>query len=250
MSELAKYDEMLNQMTRDTFATAEAESFYNAPLTIPRAQIIAQQFGLFVRGRRSAWAYIIARCPHLEIKKELLAHETEEMIFDPRCGSDHYTLWVRHGEAVGLTADQVHNAQPLPSTRAALCGWTWLAFNLSWLEGLGGVAVLERVNLDPIIPGGAHQTRAQERWMRDLGLTEEQLPNFKLHREADTDHKGQTLKLLADMPRPTSSGRGSWTLRGSRWSSGRCSSAASPGRWNPSTDWLRRAARARFDGKG
>ena len=198
MNELAKYDEMLNQMTRDTFATAEAESFYNAPLTIPRAQIIAQQFGLFVRGRRSAWAYIIARCPHLEIKKELLAHETEEMIFDPRCGSDHYTLWVRHGEAVGLTADQVHNAQPLPSTRAALCGWTWLAFNLSWLEGLGGVAVLERVNLDPIIPGGAHQTRAQERWMRDLGLTEEQLPNFKLHREADTDHKGQTLKLLAE----------------------------------------------------
>ena len=151
-----------------------------------------------MRGRRSAWAYIIARCPHLEIKKELLAHETEEMIFDPRCGSDHYTLWVRHGEAVGLTADQVHNAQPLPTTRAALCGWSWLAFNLSWLEGLGGVAVLERVNLDTIIPGGAHQTRAQERWMRDLGLTEEQLPNFKLHREADTDHKGQTLKLLAD----------------------------------------------------
>lgn len=198
MNELAKYDELLNQMTRDTFATAEAESFYNARLTIPRARIIAQQFGLFVRGRRSAWAYLIARCPHMEIKKELLEHETEEMLFDPRCGSDHYTLWVRHGEAVGLTADQVDNAQPLPSTRAAICGWSWLAFNLGWLEGLGGVAVLERVNLDPIIPGGAHQTRAQARWMRDLGLTEEQLPNFRLHREADTDHKGQTMKLLAD----------------------------------------------------
>ena len=60
------------------------------------------------------------------------------------------------------------------------------------------MAVLERVNLDPIIPGGAHQTRAQERWTKDLGLTLEQLPNFKLHREADTDHKGQTMELLAN----------------------------------------------------
>ena len=198
MSDWAKYDEMLNQMTRDTFEAPDVKRFYEVRLTVPRAQIIAQQFGLFVRGRRSAWAYLIARCPHMEIKKELLEHETEEMLYDPRCGSDHYTLWVRHGEAVGLTAEQVDNARPLPSTRAALCGWTWLAFNLGWLEGLGGVAVMERVNLDPIIPGGAHQTRAQARWMGDLGLSEEQLPNFKLHREADTDHKGQTMKLLAE----------------------------------------------------
>ena len=198
MSEWAKYDEMLNQMTRDTFEAPDVKHFYEVPLTVRRAQVIAQQFGLFVRGRRSAWAYLIARCPHMEIKKELLEHETEEMLYDPRCGSDHYTLWVRHGEAVGLTADEVDHARPLPSTRAALCGWSWLAFNLGWLEGLGGVAVMERVNLDPIIPGGAHQTRAQKRWMGDLGLTEEQLPNFKLHREADTDHKGQTMKLLAE----------------------------------------------------
>jgi len=197
MSLVAKYDEILNQITRDTFASADARQFYDIELTTRRAQIIAQQFGLFVRGRRSAWAYIIARCPHMEIKKELLAHEAEEMIHDPRCGSDHYTLWVKHGEAVGLTPDEVHHAHPLPSTRAALCGWTYLAFHLSWLEGLGGVSVLERVNLDPIISGGAHQTRSQKRWMEDLGLKAEQLPNFKLHREADTDHKGQTMSLLA-----------------------------------------------------
>jgi len=198
MSLVAKYDEILNQITRDTFASIDAKQFYDIKLTTRRAQIIAQQFGLFVRGRRSAWAYIIARCPHMEIKKELLAHETEEMIYDPRCGSDHYTLWVKHGEAVGLTPDEVHHAQPLPSTRAAVCGWTYLAFHLSWLEGLGGVSVLERVNLDPIISGGAHQTRSEKRWMEDLGLKVEQLPNFKLHREADTDHKGQTMSLLAN----------------------------------------------------
>jgi len=119
------------------------------------------------------------------------------MIFDPRCGSDHYTLWVIHGKAVGLTEEQVHNATPLPSTRAALCGWIYLAFNLPWVEGLGGVAVLERVNLDPIIPGGAHQTRSEKRWMEDLGLKAEQLPNFRIHREADTDHKSRVDDLPA-----------------------------------------------------
>ena len=197
MSLVTKYDEILNQMTRDTFASADATQFYELKLTTRRAQIIAQQFGLFVRGRRSAWAYLIARCPHMAVKKELLAHEAEEMIYDPRCGSDHYTLWITHGKAVGLSADEVNDARPLPSTRAAICGWTYLAFQLSWLEGLGGVSVLERVNLDPIIPGGAHQTRSQKRWMDDLGLKAEQLPNFKLHRDADTDHKSQTMNLLA-----------------------------------------------------
>ncbi len=196
MNLVDKYDEILNQLTRETFETPDVKKFYDIKLTLKRAQIIAQQFGLFVRQRRSAWAFLIARCPHMEVKKELLKHETEEMIFDPRCGSDHYTLWVIHGKAVGLTEDQVHNATPLPSTRAALCGWIYLAFNLPWVEGLGGVAVLERVNLDPIIPGGAHQTRSEKRWMEDLGLKAEQLPNFRKHREADTDHQSQTLEIM------------------------------------------------------
>ena len=235
----ARYDESLNQLTRDTFDDPEVQGFYETRLTPRRAQIIAQQFGLFVRGRRSAWAYLIARCPHMEVKKELLAHETEEMLFDPRCGSDHYTLWVRHGEAVGLSADEVHHAQPLPTTRAAICGWSWLAFNLSWLEGLGGVAVLERVNLDPIIPGGAHQTRAQERWTRDLGLTWSSYPISSCTARPIPTTRARPWSCWPTTPRRMSSGRAFWRPRGSRWSSGRCFSAASPGPWKPSSDRVR-----------
>jgi pyrroloquinoline quinone (PQQ) biosynthesis protein C len=32
--------------------------------------------------------------------------------------------------------------------------------------------------------------------MEDLGLKAEQLPNFRIHREADTDHKSQTLEIM------------------------------------------------------
>lgn len=196
MSSREKYEEVLNQLTRETFEAPDVKRFYQTQLTTKRAQIIAQQFGLFVRHRRTAWAYLLARCPHLEVKRELLRHESEELLYDPRCGSDHYTLWVIHGKAVGLTEEQVHNARLLPSTRAAVFGWIYLAIHRPWLESLGGVAVLERVNIDNVVPGGAHQTRAQRRWMEDLGLKEEQIPNFRIHREADTDHKSQTMQLI------------------------------------------------------
>ena len=196
MTLVQKYDKILDQMTRDLFETKEVKRFLETRLTRSRAQIISQQFGLFVRYRRSAWAYLLARSPHMDVKRELLKHETEELLHDPRCGSDHYSLWIAHGKLVGLTEEQVNNAKPLPTTRAALNGWIYLAMYRPWYESLGGVAVLERTNLDRIIPGGAHQTRAERRWIEDLGVTAEQVPNFRVHREADIDHQSDIMKTL------------------------------------------------------
>jgi pyrroloquinoline quinone (PQQ) biosynthesis protein C len=133
----------------------------------------------------------------MEVKRELLKHETEELLHDPRCGSDHYSLWIAHGKLVGLTEEQVNNAKLLPTTRAALNGWIYLAMYRPWYESLGGVAVLERTNIDSIVPGGAHQTRAERRWIEDLGVTAEQLPNFRVHREADIDHQSDIMNMLA-----------------------------------------------------
>ena len=191
-----KYIEILNAMTRDLFETKEVKDFLETRLTRRKAQIIAQQYGLFVRYRRSAWAYCLARAPHMDVKRELLKHENEELLYDPRCNSDHYNLWVVHGKAVGLTEDEVNNAKPLPTTRAALNGWIYLSMYRPWYESLGGVSVLERTNMESVVPGGAHQTRAERRWIEDLGLTAEQLPNFRVHREADIDHQSDIMKML------------------------------------------------------
>ena len=166
-----KYVDILNKMTCDLFETKEVKSFLEMKLNRKRAQIISKQYGLFVRYRRSAWAYCLARAPHMDVKRELLKHENEELLHDPRCGSDHYNLWVVHGKAVGLTEDEVNNATPLPTTRAALNGWIYLAMYRPWYESLGGVSVLERTNMDAVRAGGAHQTRAERRWVEDLGLT-------------------------------------------------------------------------------
>ena len=191
-----KYIEILNEMTRDLFETKEVKDFLETRLTRRKAQIISQQYGLFVRYRRSAWAYCLARAPHMDVKRELLKHENEELLFDPRCNSDHYNLWVVHGKAVGLTEDEVNNAKPLPTTRAALNGWIYLSMYRPWYESLGGVSVLERTNMESVVPGGAHQTRAERRWIEDLGFTAEQLPNFRVHREADIDHQSDIMKML------------------------------------------------------
>jgi pyrroloquinoline quinone (PQQ) biosynthesis protein C len=196
MNLLTEYDGILNQMTRELFQTKEVEGFLTTRLTRRRAQVIAQQFGLFVRHRRTAWSYLIARSPYVEARKTLLRHEAEELIRDPRCDSDHYNLWVVHGKAVGLSAEEVINAEPLPTTRAALAGWIYLAFSRPWVQALGGVSVLERINMDSIVPGGGHQTRAERRWVEDLGLSSEQLPNFRIHREADADHKSENMAML------------------------------------------------------
>jgi len=197
MDLLNKYDEILNEMTRELFRTREVNGFLETRLTQRRAQIIAQQFGLFVRHRRTAWAYLIARSPYLDARRSLLMHETEEIIKDPRCDSDHYSLWVVHGKAVGLTVEEVINAEPLPTTRAALAGWIYLANYRPWVESLAGVSVLERINMDNIVPGGAHQTRAERRWIEDLGFSPEQIPNFRIHREADMDHKSENMEMIA-----------------------------------------------------
>lgn len=191
-----KYIEILNEMTRDLFETKEVKDFLETRLTRRKAQIIAQQYGLFVRYRRSAWAYCLARAPHMDVKRELLKHENEELLYDPRCNSDHYNLWVVHGKAVGLTADEVNDAKPLPTTRAALNGWIYLSMYRPWYESLGGVSVLERTNMESVVPGGAHQTRAERRWIEDLGLTAEELPNFRVHREADIDHQSDIMRML------------------------------------------------------
>ena len=197
MTLVQKYDKILDQMTRDLFETKEVKRFLETRLTRSRSQIISQQFGLFVRYRRSAWAYLLARSPHMEVKRELLKHETEELLHDPRCGSDHYSLWIAHGKLVGLTEEQVNNAKLLPTTRAALNGWIYLAMYRPWYESLGGVAVLERTNIDSIVPGGAHQTRAERRWIEDLGVTAEQLPNFRFHRDSEIYHQSDIMNMFA-----------------------------------------------------
>ena len=119
--------EKLNDLARG-FADEQSASQYTGKLTRERGRVLAVQWALFNRNRRDCWGAVQCSSP-LEVKRVIWKHESEELINDPRCGSDHYSLHVRRCVALGLTLEEVENAQPLPGCRAAFYGWLHIARN-------------------------------------------------------------------------------------------------------------------------
>ncbi len=109
-------------------------------------------------------------------------------------------LIVRQGRALGLTPEQVLAVAPLPSTMATLYAWGWMTREKSWLEGLASLTVTEWANDDRLLEdiGGGLSSRMAKRWMDDLGFGWEQMPNFKVHSQADEEHSDM---FLADLER-------------------------------------------------
>ena len=195
MPTLTSLEGQLVDLVRDFFRTPEVEKYFATRLTPRRAQIISTQFGLFVRNRRDCWAYVGGSAPY-EVKKLIAEHEYEELILDERANGDHYSLWVRQGITVGLTQAQMDNAEPLPASRATFYAWIHMAKSWPWLEAVAASGILEWTNDDRYVEGGALATRSAKRWLEDLGLTKEQIPNFIVHREADVEHGSMTSGIL------------------------------------------------------
>ena len=105
---------------------------------------------------------------------------------------------VRQGKALGLTPEQVMNVEPLASTMATLYAWAWMTREKSWLEGLASLTITEWANDDRLLQdvGGGLSSRMAKRWMDDLGFGWEQMPNFKVHSEADEEHSDMFLEDL------------------------------------------------------
>jgi hypothetical protein len=106
-----------------------------------------------------------------------------------------FRLIVRQGKALGLTPEEVLNVAPLPSTMATLYAWGWMTREKSWLEGLVSLSVTEWANDDRLLGdiGGGLSSRMAKRWMDDLGFGWEQMPNFKVHAQADEEHSDMFL---------------------------------------------------------
>jgi hypothetical protein len=68
----------------------------------------------------------------------------------------------------------------------------------SWLEGMVSLSVTEAANDDRLHHdiGGGLSSRMAKRWMDDLGFGWEQMPNFKVHSQADEEHSDMFLDDL------------------------------------------------------
>ena len=179
--------ETLNRMVNDQFDTPEFTHFFSVRWTLPRAKFYVIHNALYVSNRRDCWGYVQGGSP-LEVKALIWKHEEDELIKDPRCDTDHFTLCIKQGEVVGLKEDEIRQAEPIPSVRAAFYAWTHLAKDSPWLEAFTASSILERRNNSQIVKGGGMSARLGQRWIEDMGFKWEQMPAKDVHRNADVAH--------------------------------------------------------------
>jgi hypothetical protein len=160
------------ELARATMSSPELERYYSVPITKPRAQLILKQLSLYVRHRRDCWAYVSGNCPVLAVKQKILAHEYEEMIRDAHSEHGHLDLIIRQGKPIGLTAEDILQTKPIPTTAATLYAWGWMCKKKSWLEGLAAMSMTEWNQDDRLLAdlGGGHAARMGNLWVKYLGI--------------------------------------------------------------------------------
>lgn len=198
--EVKAWKEWIGERVRDHMRSPQLEHYFSVRMTQPRAQLMITQLGLFIRHRRDCWANVSANCPEMSVKQKILQHEYGEVIKDEYTEHGHLELIVRQGKSLGLTAEDVLGVQPIPTTRAALYAWAWMTRAKPWIEGLAALTVTEWTNDDRLLKdlGGGHSTRMARRWSQDLGFTMNEMPNFKVHSQADEEHSDM---FLGDLER-------------------------------------------------
>jgi pyrroloquinoline quinone (PQQ) biosynthesis protein C len=194
----AEWRRQLGEVVRDAMRSPELDHYFKVKITEPGARVLITQLGLFIRHRRDCWANVSANCPLMPLKQKILQHEYGEVIKDNYTEHGHLELIVRQAKALGLTADEALNVEPLPSTMATLYAWGWMTREKSWLEGLTSLTVTEWANDDRLLRdvGGGLSSRMAKRWMDDLGFGWDQMPNFKVHSQADEEHSDMFLPDL------------------------------------------------------
>lgn len=178
----------------------EFDRFFSVKFTPERAKISLLQLGVFIKHRRDCWAFVSGNCPEMVVKQKILAHEYDEIVKDRYSDFGHMELIVRQARTLGLTAEQALKVEPLPPTRATLYAWGWMTRERAWLEGLAALMATEWANDDRLFPdlGGGVSRREGIRWVEDMGLKWEQIPNLHAHAEADEEHSEMFVPVLAE----------------------------------------------------
>ena len=168
------------------FAAPEVQYLFTTPLTRARVGIWVAHQTRFVRNRRDCWALAAGLAP-LDVKRLIWHHEQDELIHDPRAGSDHYTLMLEQARTFGLSPDEVMAIPVHPFAAAALDAWM-LYCRQTWLEAFTVAATIEIINSNAIIDGGGFSSRMRHKLMTELGYDRGQLKDQNVHVEADMEH--------------------------------------------------------------
>ena len=177
----------LRRMANAQFETPEFRALLDLPFTRERARVFTIHMARYIANRRDCWAYVQGGAP-LEVKRLIWRHEQEELIEDPNVGTDHFTLATREARALGLSAEDIEQAEPLPGAVSAFYAWTYLAKDRPWLEGVAASSILELRNSGAVVVGGSLSSRIRRKLVEEAGLPAEGLVNQNRHSVADDEH--------------------------------------------------------------
>ncbi|MGH7091353.1 MAG: iron-containing redox enzyme family protein [Stellaceae bacterium] len=153
-----------------------------------RAQVYVIQRTHWTMNRRDCWAQAQAVAP-LAVKKLIWEHEREELEGDASRGlPDHYTLSIREGEAIGLTAQDFITEGPSDGCFACAYAWRYLAGHSPWLKAVASTACLETSNSDEVVKGGGMAHRMALKFRDEAGIPLKEQPSNVEHMAADVGH--------------------------------------------------------------
>src|SRR5215210_3385254 len=124
-SPVAELIEELNRMANAQFGSPEFRHLLSLRLTPARARCYAVHLARYQDHRRDCWGYVQGAAP-LPVKRLIWAHEQDELILDPRAGTDHSTLSAQEAGLVGVTPEQVERAELIPGATTAFWAGTHL----------------------------------------------------------------------------------------------------------------------------
>jgi hypothetical protein len=196
MSRLMQLREELDRMVNLQFETPEFVRFLFVKYTMNRARFFALHMAFYTKNRRDCWGYIQGAAP-LDVKRIIWRHEEEELVSDPRCETDHFSLQVKECALLGIRPEEVEKAEPTPQARAAQYAWAYLALQQNWLAAFASSSILERRNSNEIVKGGGLSLRIGKKWREELGLDWKDMPSINVHKEADKEHADMMWSVLA-----------------------------------------------------
>lgn len=148
----------------------------------------AKQYYAHVRAFPTYVSAVHSRCDDLSIRKELL----ENLIEEERGDDNHPELWLRFAEGLGVTREDVAQAELLPSTTDSVARLKSLTQSQDYREGLAALYAYESQ-----IPEVARTKRAG---LKDFyGITDERAVSFfRIHESIDVLHQDVALRILSE----------------------------------------------------
>jgi pyrroloquinoline quinone (PQQ) biosynthesis protein C len=171
----------------------------NLPLV--GAQQFMKQIGIYSTWFPRWTANVMGNCPYLDVQQSLIQNMYDELVRDPTTNMHHYDMLCRLAEGLGLSREEVDNAEPLQTTVVTSNTWTNWTKTRHWIVGFAALQAIEGVNDINLtkkhnIP--VQSAGVQETWAKRFGVTKEQLKFFAVHDYADQKHAGGEVREMTE----------------------------------------------------